>query len=160
MERARETWGTLRAKGLLVAMTGAVALSGCSFGSDNEAAPVDTATYVEADDYQTPLGAYDYINTGTITTSIKARHKKQASTSAGSDTTEASPYKTLKNIDPKTGQDTEDFPIDESAAVLTISLGKNNKLIYEDATPGLNADERKLLAATSANAPMLQCSHL
>lgn len=105
--------------------------------------PTYTGPSVETD--ATPLDSYTTVYADALSDEIASQPDA------------AQQYKQLENINPKTGQNHEfDFPIDYSAPVLNISLGENNKLTYEDATPGLSDTERSLLGAVQANAPLLE----
>jgi hypothetical protein len=146
MERVRQYWDQLRAKGVIIATAGAMALGLVGCTSDNEEAPLpqDTATYVETDAAPGPLDPYNTISTSDLTSGIAAQPDA------------ADRYEELRHSDPATGKELfGDFPLDKSAPLLTISLGENKKLIYEDSTPGLIPAESQLLTTVQENAPLL-----
>lgn len=145
MERTRQYLDDIRIKAAACVAAGSMllGLAGCSFGErQEEHVPEDTATYVVDDAVD-----YEYVDMGDITDAIAAQDSTKPS------------YEMLENIDPKTNKDTYDFPLFmTSAPVLTVTLGKDSKLQYQDATPGLLLSEQILLSAVKKNEPFLSAS--
>jgi hypothetical protein len=158
MENPRNGAENIYRKVVAVAVGSALALgiAACSGGSDSETATKDTATYVAVDAYTGELGSDVEIDTGAITESVLAVPIPGSTYDASDEYAKDPHYTTLKNIDPRTHEDTQEFENVPSAPVLTIKLNKKHKLVYKDATPDdLSEEERKLLAATNANAALL-----
>lgn len=122
----------------VLTLIGATSLGACSSEKSNPQ-PTPQVHLVEKD--AAPLSA-NY----STTIDMRSIDKSIATAYSGKD----SPYKRLEQTHPTTGKPTHEFPIFETAPILTITL-ENDKLTYEDSTPGLIPAERQLLGTINAS---------